>query len=81
MDEVGCPQIAAGTLTAHLSKRPAYVTIDPDKTLPDEFMHQPPAIPDKAAIKKAIEDGLTIEGATLVRPNDQTLHIRSKGSK
>jgi hypothetical protein len=77
MEETGCHHVAAGTLAAYLSKRPQYVKIDPDKTLPAEYLHHPPPIPDKKAIKKAIEAGEIIPGASLVQPNDQQLSIRS----
>ena len=78
MDEVGCTQIVSGTLAAHLSKRPAYVVVDDPDAVPTTYMHQPPASPNKAAIKKAIEDGETVPGAALIRPNEQQLNIRSK---
>jgi hypothetical protein len=77
MEETGCTNIAAGTLTAYLSKRGAYVVIDPKAVIPPQFIHHPAPIPDKAALKRAIEGGETIPGVSVIHPNDQQLSIRS----
>ena len=80
MAEVGCHQVATATLTGYLQKKPAYVMIDDEAAIPQEFMATPAPKPDKHALKAAMDGGKDVPGATLVRPNDQTLAIRAKAS-
>jgi Siphovirus Gp157 len=81
MLETGCHQIAAGNSTASLVRRRPFVVIDDPALIPAEFMHQPEPIPDKAKIKAAIADGLTVAGAAMLVPNDSYISIRSRSSK
>lgn len=78
MNDTGCTQIDAGPIKAHLSRKPAFVSVDQENMLPPEYMHQPPPSPDKKKIRAAIEAGEDVPGCNLVRPNDSTLVIRSK---
>jgi hypothetical protein len=78
MDSTGAAKIQTDTLTAYLSRKPTWVSVDQESMLPPEYMHQPPPTPDKKKIKAAIEAGEDVPGCNLVRPNDSTLVIRSK---
>lgn len=78
MNDTGCTQIDAGSIKAHLSRKPTFVSIDQEEMLPAEFMHQPPPSPDKKKIKSAIEAGDDVPGCTLARPNEMQLNIRAK---
>jgi Siphovirus Gp157 len=78
MDETGCHQIVTGNLTAYLQRKPAYVSIDDAAAIPPGLMHTPAPAPDKKAIKSAIEAGQDVPGASLMRPNEQTVAIRTK---
>lgn len=78
MEETGATQIVSGNLMAYLTKKGSYVIVDDASLIPPEFMHQPPPQPDKGALKKALEAGQMVPGASVIRPNEQTLAIRSR---
>jgi hypothetical protein len=81
MNDSGATQIATSHHLAYLSRKPPFVQIDPDKTIPAEYLHHPPPIPDKAKIKAAIADGEEIAFAAMVQPNEMQLSIRSRSAK
>lgn len=78
MAETGATSIQTDSQTAYIARKAAWVSIDQEDLLPPDYMRQPPAAPDKKAIKAAIEGGEDVPGCTLVRPNDFSLVIRSK---
>jgi hypothetical protein len=78
MQDAGCHQVTTATLTAYLTKRKAYVIVDDASAIPPSLLHQPPPVPDKAAIKDALEAGRGVPGASLITPNDMSLAIRSR---
>lgn len=80
MSETGCHQIASGTLTGYLTRKPAYIVVDDEKLIPPEFMSVPTPKPDKHALKHALDGGADVPGASLIRPNEQTLAIRTRTS-
>lgn len=61
---------------AYLARKGAWVSVDQADLIPPEFMAAP--IPNKKAIKAALENGDEVPGCSLVRPNGQTLVIRSR---
>ena len=78
MQDTGATQIASGHHLAYLARKPAYVVVDDPDAVPTAFLHQPPALPNKAAIKKAVEAGHAVPGAALIIPNEMTLGIKGK---
>jgi hypothetical protein len=80
MSETGCHQVATATLTGYLQKKPAYVMIDGESAIPQEFMATPAPKPDKHALKSALDGGREIPGASLIRPNEAALAIRTRTS-
>lgn len=78
----GCMEIAnieklnIGTFKVSLQNNPAALTIHSTEKIPAEFMTIVPEqhIPDKSAIKKAMKDGLEIEGLELTQ--GRSLRIR-----
>ncbi|NSX14038.1 siphovirus Gp157 family protein [Cupriavidus taiwanensis] len=70
MKIAGVSKIEHPQFTLSIRKNPASVQIDGADLIPAEFMRQPeppPAVPDKKAIKAAIEGGRDVPGASLVR--------------
>ena len=74
--ETGAPDAVTMHHKAHLSKKAAWVSVDQPELLPEGYWNKP--TPDKAAIKKAIEAGDDVPGCSLIRPNEQTLVIRTR---
>lgn len=62
---IGQKKVSAGTFTASLSCSRS-VNISDLSKIPQEYLIEQPAKPDKIAIKKAIEDGAVIAGAEIV---------------
>jgi hypothetical protein len=65
MEEAGIKKIAAPELTASLRRVPPKVVITDEASLPADYCVIPPPRPDKALIKKAIEDGYVVPGASM----------------
>jgi hypothetical protein len=65
MEEAGLKKIAAPELTASLRRAPPKVVITDESALPAAFLVQPPPRPDKALLKRALEEGHKPPGATL----------------
>lgn len=74
--ETGAPEVVTLHHKAYLSQKPAFVSVEQSDMLPAEFWNEP--TPNKRAIKDAIEKGQDVPGCTLIRPNGQTLNIRSR---
>jgi Siphovirus Gp157 len=66
MAETGCPAVALGSHTVHLSTKPARVDIADEQAIPPELLRQPPPAPDKVAIGKLLRAGAAVPGARLV---------------
>jgi hypothetical protein len=82
MAETGCFRIASGdTNGAHLSRKPAYVSIDGDP--PPEYMMTPVPVPVPRTkeIKQILENGGEVPNCTLIRPNGYTLVVTTKKAK
>lgn len=77
MSETGCTTVQAQHHSAHLARRPAFVSIDNEGLLPPEFVVQKPSI-DKKAIAAAIKDGVEVAGASLLTPNEPVLVLRAR---
>ena len=66
-------ELCGNTATLKLRLNPVAVTIDDPEAVPAEFKRQPvpppppPAVPDKAAIKVALQSGVDVAGARLTR--------------
>lgn len=61
--------------TIWLAKPREHVEVEHPESIPAEYMRQPPPMPDRAAIKKALEDGLAVPGASL-KTGQPILNIR-----
>jgi hypothetical protein len=77
MNEVGASQIKGLHHTAQLARKPAFLTVENEATVPEQFWVQPPKAIDKRALKSALKDGALIEGVNLVTPNEMQLRIVS----
>lgn len=68
MQVTGINEVSSDEFAAKLAKKPASVLIAAGAMIPDAFMRQPEPplpLPDKAALKKAIEAGAIIDGVSL----------------
>lgn len=74
--ETGADDIVTMHHKAYLARKGAWVSVDQADLIPPAFMTAP--IPDKKAIKAALEAGDDVPGCSLVRPNEQTLAIRAR---
>jgi hypothetical protein len=78
MQDVGCFNLHSGSVSAHLARKSAVLSIDDSKTIPEAYLIQPPPVPDRKAIRSAIEAGADVPGASIIIPNEMSLVIRSK---
>ena len=77
MEATGATTIQSAHHSAHLSRRPAYVVISDEAAIPGDYLVTKTSI-DKSAIKTAIGDGIEVPGASLIRPNEQTIVIKAR---
>ena len=77
MSDTGATQIKGLHHTAQLARKPAFLTVENEATIPEQFWVQPPKTVDKRLLKSALKDGLLIEGVNLVTPNEMQLRIVS----
>jgi hypothetical protein len=77
MNDVGATKIEATHHAAHLSRRPAFVSIDQEELIPAEFSTTKVVL-DKRAIASAIRDGIAVPGASLLTPNEPVLVLRAR---
>lgn len=76
IQETGAPEVITLHHKAYMSSKAAFVSVEQPDMVPADFWNQP--TPNKKAIKEAIERGEDVPGCTLIRPNGQTLNIRSR---
>jgi hypothetical protein len=70
MEVAGVSKIECPHFALTIKKNPAAVDIFEPGLVPNEFMKQPeppPAAPDKASIKAALQDGIEVPGAMLAQ--------------
>jgi hypothetical protein len=77
MSDTGCTQVQGTYHAAHLSRRPAFVSIDQEELVPAEFSTTKVVL-DKRAIASAIRDGIAVPGASLLTPNEPVLVLRAR---
>jgi hypothetical protein len=77
MHDTGCTQVQGTYHAAHLSRRPAFVSIDQEELVPAEFSTTKVVL-DKRAIASAIRDGIAVPGASLLTPNEPVLVLRAR---
>jgi Siphovirus Gp157 len=78
MAECGATTIQTDAHTAYLARKAAFVSIDQDDLVPDNYRRQPDPVIDRKAIKQAIESGDAVPGCTIVRPNESVLNIKAR---
>jgi hypothetical protein len=78
MESSGCTSIQAEHHRAHLARRPPFLSISDEASIPRSFYVQPPEQLDKRAIISAIKDGTEVPGASLATPNAMSLVLRAK---
>lgn len=78
MAECGASNIQTDGHTAYLARRAAFVSIDQEDLVPGNYWRQPDPVIDRKAVKQAIEAGDVVPGATVVRPNESTLCIKTR---
>jgi Siphovirus Gp157 len=78
MVETGASTIQTDGHTAYLAKKAAFVSIDQEDLVPDNYRRQPDPVIDRKAIKQAIEAGDAVPGCTIVRPNESVLCIKAR---
>lgn len=76
MEATGISKIECPWFVISLRKNPESVVIDAESQIPEDYMREIPATysPDKALIKKAIQDGFHVPGCHLTRT--QSLQIK-----
>lgn len=70
MQRCGMPKIDSPYFSISVRQNPESVVIDDERQIPTDYLRQPeppPPAPDKALIKKAINDGYDVPGAHLAR--------------
>jgi hypothetical protein len=77
MNDVGATTIQGTYHAAHLSRRPAFVSIDQEDLVPAEFSTTKVVL-DKRAIASAIKDGIAVPGASLLTPNEPVLVLKAR---
>jgi hypothetical protein len=75
MDATGCPQVYGAVSAAHMARKPAVVSIDEVMLVPKQYLRE---VPDKKLILEALKIGQEVPGATLIRPNELSLVLRSR---
>jgi hypothetical protein len=78
MESSGCTSLATEHHSAHLARKPAFLAISDEASIPRSFYVQPPEQLDKRAIVSAIKDGTEVPGASLATPNAMSLVLRAK---
>lgn len=78
MEATGATTVQATHHSAHLSRKPAFVSFGDESLVPREYYVQPPAQIDKRAVKAALADGKEVPGATLSVPNSMSLVLRAR---
>jgi hypothetical protein len=78
MESSGCTSIQAEHHRAHLARRPAFLSISDEASIPRSFYVQPPEQLDKKAVMSALKDGVAVAGASLATPNAMFLVLRAK---
>lgn len=74
--ETGADDVMTMHHKAFLMRRPSFVSVDQIDLVPVEYMSPP--IPNKRAIKDALDNGQDVPGCSLVIPNQQSLVIRAR---
>ena len=78
MEATGATTVQATHHSAHLSRKPAFVSLGDESLIPSEYYVQPPPALDKRAIKAALMDGKEVPGATISTPNSMNLVLRAR---
>lgn len=76
MASTGATRIEGARYTAHLQRKPAFISISDEALIPRTYFVQPPPKLDTSALKDALKNGTEVPGATLAIPNEQTLVLR-----
>ena len=76
MESTGISKIECPWFVISIRNNPESVVIDAESQIPDDYLREVPATysPDKALIKKAIQDGFAVPGCHLTRT--QSLSIK-----
>ena len=74
--ETGADDVVTMHHKAFLMRRPSFVSVDQIDMVPTEYMSEP--IPNKRAIKDALDKRQDVPGCSLVIPNQQSLVIRAR---
>jgi hypothetical protein len=78
MEASGATTVQGAHHSAHLARKPAFLSVGDNAQIPDEFYVQPPKAIDKKAVISALRDGIEIEGVSLATPNAMALVIKAK---
>jgi hypothetical protein len=78
MESSGATTVQSFHHSAHLARKPAFLSVGDNAKIPEEFYVQPPKALDKRALISALKDGLTIEDVALSVPNAMSLVIKTK---
>jgi hypothetical protein len=77
MFDTGATTVQGTHHAAHLSRRPAFVSIESEDLIPAEFSTTKVVV-DKRAIASAIKDGIAVPGASLLTPNEPVLVLKAR---
>lgn len=78
MQDTGCPQVAAEDFTVYLAREPSFLEVIDPAGIPPDLWTKPKPEPDRAAIKRALDQGRSIPGASMNVRNSMRLTIRGK---
>jgi hypothetical protein len=77
MNSSGASTVQGTHHSANLARKPAFVSIENEGEVPDEYWVTKRAL-DKKAIASAIKAGVVVPSASLLTPNEMTLQLRAK---
>jgi hypothetical protein len=78
MESSGATTVQSAHHSAHLARKPAFLSIGDNAKIPEQFYVQPPPTLDKRALISAMKDGLVFGDVTLSVPNTMSLVIKTK---
>jgi hypothetical protein len=78
MEASGATTVQGAHHSAHLARKPAFLSVADDAIIPPQFYVQPPPALDKRLLISAIKDGLALPGISLSTPNQMSLVIKTK---
>lgn len=78
IDDTGAPNVQAAHHTAHLARKPAYITIGDPSKVPGQYWDTPPAKINNARLRADLQAGIKVESVSLTPSNERTLVVKAR---